>query len=99
MKTNTRILYTILLSTIGISAIKYAYFYSKGRSEMDLKFEDYSIIGASSGAFISQVAIGGLNYLLLFASMGLFYGLFYCSLQRYFVKRKTKLAEKIGITL
>lgn len=88
-----------MLSTIGVAAIKYMYFYFSRRSEMDLKFEDYSIIGASCGALIFQVGIGGVNYLLLSALMGLCYGVFYCSVLRFFVNRKKKLAEKIGITL
>jgi hypothetical protein len=88
-----------MLSTIGVAAIKHMYFYLRHRNEMDLNLEDYSIIGASSGAFFSQVALGGMNYLLIGASIGVCYGLFYCAVERFFVYRKKKLAEKIGITL
>ena len=97
MKTNTRIFYTIMMGTVGVTGIKSVYFYLKGK-ELEMNYEDYVAIGSLAGAFVGQISLGRV-YVTYAALLGAFYGMFYCSAVKFFVGRQKRRAERIGITL
>jgi hypothetical protein len=98
MKTNTRILFTIITSTVAVAAIKQLYFYITKHKELDMYWRDYLIIGGSSGLLISQITFGGI-FIIYGGVIGMFYGYFYSKMARFFINRRIKNAEKIGLSL
>jgi hypothetical protein len=98
MKTNTRYFYTIILSVVGICAIKQIYYYMQKGTDLDMNLKDYVLIGGLSGIFVTNLSLG-LSYISNGAFYGMFYGMFYNLLLKYFVNRRVRKAEKIGIIL
>ena len=98
MKTNTRIFYTIFLGTFGLAVIKNLYFYLRNKNEMEINKLDFMTVGALGGVYLGQISLGGV-YVLFLGSIGIFYGYIYASLINFFVNRRRRRAEKIGIDL
>jgi len=84
---------------MGVAAIKQIYFYYTQRNELDMNYEDYSIIGATSGLFASQIALGGLKCVLSGCGCGLFYGFFYSAAGKYSIYKRKKKADNLEIIL
>lgn len=98
MKTNTRIFYTIITSTIAVAAIKQLYFYVTKNKELDMFWKDYILIGGTSGLVVSQISLGGI-FTLYGGAIGMFYGYFYSKMAKLFINRRIRNAEKIGLSL
>lgn len=100
MKINTRYVYTIFASVIGIWAIKQGYYYIREKKELDFSLRDYTIIGGCSGMYMMSVIYGmRYRYILFGLGLGLFYGVFYNLFTKYMVNKRRSNAEKIGIVL
>lgn len=100
MKTNTRYVYSIFVSVIGIWSLKYLYYYLVKRNELYLYLRDYMSIGSLSGMFTFFILYGfRYRYLLNGILIGGLYGFVYNKLIIYFSKVKQNRAEKIGIKL
>lgn len=100
MKYNTRYLYTLFGSGIGIWIIKYFYFYLRERDELDFKYEDYAIIGGISGVYFANFFVPmTLKNVVFSCLVGVSYGFLYNFLMFYVVNKNKRNAEKIGIKL
>jgi hypothetical protein len=98
MKYNTRYFYTIFGSVIGVWSLKYFYFYLQGKNELDFKYPDYAQIGALCGVYLANFFVSlNIRNIIISASVGATYGLFYKILMTYIVYKNKRNAEKIGI--
>ena len=84
---------------MGVAAIKQIYFYYSQRNDLDMAYQDFSLIGAVAGMFTFYVALGGVRHIILGGLGGLMYGLLYSSIGKYSIHRRKKKAESLGITL
>lgn len=98
MKTNTRIFYSIMMTALGVSAIKNIYIYYLDKNELSLDTYDYSIIGAICGLYTGQILLGS-RFLLVSLFMGTIYGISYSLMISFMVKRRREKAKKLGINL
>jgi hypothetical protein len=87
-----------MLSVLGLAAIKNLYIYFRNVNELALKAQDYFLIGFFSGIFLTQIILGS-NFLLYGSVIGGVYGYFYSLMINYFIKKRRKRAEKLGIIL
>lgn len=83
-------------SVIGVCLIKNFYFHQRGAKELDANIKDLAFIGTASGLYVTSLSFG-LNYTLYGGILGMIYGVLYQILLRYFVNRRKKKAENIGI--
>src|SRR4051812_25196911 len=100
MRTNTRYLYTIVTGVIGIWSVKHMYYFFTQRKELDMLFKDFAVVGGLCGIFITMLVFR-IDFKMLFlgGACGFFYGAFYGTMMRFFVNKRKKKAEKIGIYL
>lgn len=87
-----------MIGVLGISAIKFMYFYLTHKNELEMQSKDFLIIGSISGVFLANLSLG-LNYIPYGLGLGLFYGLFYNLITNHFVVKRKRRAEQIGIKL
>jgi hypothetical protein len=83
-------------SVIGICLIKNFYFHQRGAKELDANINDFAFIGTASGFYVTSLSFG-LNYILYGGILGMIYGVIYQMLLRFFVNRRKRKAESIGI--
>jgi hypothetical protein len=98
MKTNIRNFYSIIIPVVGLAAIKNIYTYYRNINDLELRQDDYFFIGIFSGILFSQTILG-TNFLLYGLVIGGMYGHFYYVMLNYFINKRRKKAEKIGILL
>jgi hypothetical protein len=90
------------MGVLGVSTIKFLYFYMKNKNELEMNSNDYSIIGGISAVYLSYIALGsviGFKYIFFLSGFGIFYGLFYNWFTKYLIFKRKRKAEQIGIIL